>query len=258
MIAKHIKSRLRKQPYYQDVECLQLKKLTVCFERQQEMEIAVSHVAYDNPDLDDELRRCKHQVTVSEQTLPVEEEAFNELDFVCYSTDGGDIFLFSSLAVRGNEHCRIDTYCKEDLTIEDAAAYWGIDIKNGSLEVSYECHIPQNQCGDTAITLDRLMYRSWDMVLRAPGEVYSAEDRLKWIEFCQKDLADGRQEFLNNFFEEIRAILEDYLLDRQSRVKEDTAPPLKQHYMADIQSAESLLQELKTTEKELQEKWPLA
>lgn len=258
MIAKHIKSRLRKQPYYQDVECLQLKKLTVCFERQKEMGIAVSHIAYDNSNLADELQRCQHQVTVSEQTLPVEEDAFNELDFVCYSTDGGDIFLFSSLAVRGNEHCRIDTYCKEDLTIEDAAAYWGIDIRNGFFEVASECHIPQNLCGDAAITLDRLMYRCWDMVLRAPGEVYSAEDRLEWIESCQKDLANGRQEFLSNFFEATRDILEDYIADQRMRMKHNTERRLDAYYADCIQSGETLLQEIETIEKELYEKWPLA
>ena len=256
MVVKHIKSHLNRALYFQKIECLQVKTLMICFERTKGH--AIPHLVYDKRDFENELRSRKHEVEVMELSLPMAEEDYNELAFTVYDTSAGEIFLFPTWAVLGREDCRIEVYCKENMSIAAAAAHWDIVFGPDCGDILEEYHIQRDRVGNLTVELEKLMFRCWDMAVRAPGEAYASEERLEWIERCQKSLTTGSYEILGETFKWLRETVEEYLENMQEGLEHHADLRLEEFYAQDVADGQAFLEEIKSKEQEVSHQWPLA
>lgn len=214
MILKHIKSQVDTMDRHQDIECLQIKQLTVCFE-QTNLGAVTPHLVYGDDHFEDELRQMGQTVTVTEMEVPLKDEDAYDLFFTHFEAENCDIYLFKNFAVRANENCHIEVFCKENITLSDAAARWGAIITRDTLTYAVEVQIPNDKFGKRAVELEQIIYRVWD-ILRAPGEIYSTDERIEWIEEMSKSLVQdplAEKNYFSHMFqfvsEEIETLCED-------------------------------------------------
>lgn len=248
-----IQSRCNKPYAQQDIACLRIKNLSICVERSYGH--TRPHLLYNCNAYEQELKQKGHHVTVSDIAIPLDHSALNELDCTMYHAGEFAVFLFSSLAVRCSKDVTIDYFCKDDLSLQEAAAHWGIEVTSAFLEPMLHLHVPNDLYGKLAMALEQFLYQCWDTLERAPGEVFCAEERLSELVDLYQCLAARDPAKLDDMFQDTQDTLR-YFLEWNREALE--LPPedlrLRAYYEENLKTGRQLMQQLTALKKEIRTK----
>ena len=251
MHATLIRSHCEKPHMQQDICCLRIKKMTICVE--QSYSHVRTHLLYDCDSYEQELQKMGHQVSIDQFTLPVSEHEFNELALTMHHAGDHAVFLFSALAIKCSLDVSIDYFCKENLSLQEAAAHWGIEVTDSFLEPMVYLHVPNDTYGKYAIALEQLQYQYWDIVERAPGEILCMEERLCGLVDFYRCLAAKDQESLDTAFHNAREDTQEFLEWNQELLRTPgQAEHLYEYYANNLRDGQEYLTKLNALQKEIQ------
>lgn len=251
MLATLIRSHCETSFTHQDTCCLRIKKITICVE--QSYGHVRTHLLYDCDTYEQELEKIGHQVSVSHLTLPVAEHEINELEFTMHYAGDCAVFLFSALAIKCSMDVTIDYFCKENLSLQEAAAHWGIEVTDSFLEPMVYLHVPNDPYGRFAIALEHLQHQFWNIVKRSPGEILCVEDRLFELINFYRSLAANDQASLDAAFHNAREDTEEFLEENQEGLETPgQAKHLYEYYAENLRDGRDYLAKMEALQKEIQ------